>query len=452
VIEPAVLAHQVAQAPPHVLLPDRSGTATTEVDTLALVDQLDLGDERVVLVVRDSLDQLRVVPALATFSGPRRADVGDGASEALLRLLVDRPGDYGRFVVQRLHGRPAVGERAMGVDQTNESVVVGESAVVKWLYHVSSELHPAPGRLSLLDRAGFAAMPQPWGFVFWRDGADRLVLLATIDEYLGDATNGWTWGVDDVRRLGRGELTLAEAVEPASRVGDLVASMHVAFATEGVSRADAARCARWQQQATAALAAALDEVDGTEGERLRHRAEVIADRLRTWSRIDDATVIPVHGDLHVGQILRYRATDGADAYAITDFDGNPVLESTERTAAQPAARDVAGYLQALDHVGRIVVRRTPGVDARVVSSWIEAAQRAFLDAYRSRLEQTGAAGLLQEELLDPLRVEQECRELLYAVRYDPTWRYVPDAAMAALLATSEEPPGPPVPATPTEER
>ncbi len=449
-IDPAALAQQVARLAPRVLLPDRAGTTTTEVGALVLVDQLVLGDELVVLLVRDSIGRLLVAPALVTPSGPRRARVGDGVSEALLRLLVGRPGEHGRFVLQRLHGRSVGGERAMGVDQTNESVVVGETAVVKWLYRVSGE-HPAPGRLSLLDRAGFSAIPQPWGFVFWRDDAGRHVLLATVDEYLGDATNGWTWGVDDVRRLGRGELTLAEAAAPASTVGEMVGAMHIAFATAGVARAGAAQCERWRQQADAALAAALDEVDGAEGERLRARADDIADRLRAWSRIDDPTVIPVHGDLHVGQILRYRTTDGAEAYAVTDFDGNPVLESAERTAAQPAARDVAGYLQALDHVGRIVVRRTEGVDLRVVDDWIEAAQQAFLDAYRSRLEQAGAEVLLQEELLDPMRVEQECRELLYAVRYDPTWRYVPDAAMAALLATSAGPAGSSVPAAPTEE-
>ena len=434
-IDPAALAEQVAQLPPSVLLPDRNGTATADVDALTLVDHLELGAGRAVLVVEDGDGRLRVAPAVVGPSGFRRARVGDGVSEALVRLLVARSGEHGRFVVQRLHGRPVSGERAIGVDQTNESVVVGETAVVKWLHHVSGDLHPAPGRLSLLDRAGFTAMPQPWGFVFWRDDTDRHVLLATVDEYLDEATNGWTWGVDDVRRLCRGGLTLAEAVAPATQVGEMVASMHAAFATAGIARADAGQRERWRQQAEAALAAAFVEVDGTEGERLRRQGRDIEDRQRAWSRPDDVPVIAVHGDLHVGQVLRYRTADGRPAYAITDFDGNPVLDSVERTAAQPAARDVAGYLQALDHVGRVVVKRVEGADPLVVDSWIEAAQRAFMQAYRRGLEQAGEVGLLQEELLDPLRVEQECREFLYAVRYDPTWRYVPDAAMAALLAT-----------------
>jgi maltokinase len=37
-------------------------------------------------------------------------------------------------------------------------------------------------------------------------------------------------------------------------------------------------------------------------------------------------------------------------------------------------------------------------------------------------------------------VQQECREYAYARRYLPHWRYVPDAALPALL--EEDPDGP----------
>ena len=36
-------------------------------------------------------------------------------------------------------------------------------------------------------------------------------------------------------------------------------------------------------------------------------------------------------------------------------------------------------------------------------------------------------------LLRPLRVAQELHEFVYAVRHLPSWRYVPDGALAALL-------------------
>ena len=95
-------------------------------------------------------------------------------------------------------------------------------------------------------------------------------------------------------------------------------------------------------------------------------------------------------------------------------------------------------LQAIDHVGRVVVHRTEGVDAGRVSQWVSRAQDAFLQAYRLGLAQRDAEDLLEEALLLPFAVEQECRELLYAVTHLPHWRYVPDAALADLVPLSAE--------------
>ena len=139
-------------------------------------------------------------------------------------------------------------------------------------------------------------------------------------------------------------------------------------------------------------------------------------------------IIPVHGDLHVGQVLRW--TGG---YAVGDFDGNPVLPVAERLRPQPAARDVAGMLQSIDHVGRVVNRRVEGADPERVASLDCHGPGAILEAYRDRLRTNGRAQLLDERLLLPFQVEQECREFLYAVQHLPRWRYVPDQALQALF-------------------
>jgi hypothetical protein len=74
-----------------------------------------------------------------------------------------------------------------------------------------------------------------------------------------------------------------------------------------------------------------------------------------------------------------------------------------------------------------------GVDAAVVARWVEAAETAYLDAYRAALAGHGLAELLDERLLRPARLQQECREFRYAARHRPHWRYVPDAALGALV-------------------
>jgi hypothetical protein len=65
----------------------------------------------------------------------RRSVAGDGAAAAVLHRLRNRMAVEEGFRVL-LHSWVAVDdptERAMGVDQTNESWVVGERVVVKWM-------------------------------------------------------------------------------------------------------------------------------------------------------------------------------------------------------------------------------------------------------------------------------------------------------------------------------
>jgi maltokinase len=126
-------------------------------------------------------------------------------------------------------------------------------------------------------------------------------------------------------------------------------------------------------------------------------------------------VQPTHGDLHVGQVLEW--TGGL---AVIDFDGNPTLADDANALQQPRERDVAQMLSSIDHVGRVVARRGgPGV--ATAERWIEGAREAFLDA----------VGPLDERLLSAFEVEQECRELVYAARFLPRWRYAPMATLRA---------------------
>lgn len=59
--------------------------------------------------------------------------------------------------------------------------------------------------------------------------------------------------------------------------------------------------------------------------------------------------------------------------------------------------------------------------------------------YRGELSKGRAAYLLDERLLGAFLVQQECREFVYSVRHLPHWRYVPDAALPALLDRLEIP-------------
>jgi len=319
----------------------------------------------------------------------------------------------------------------MLVDQTHESVVIADEVVVKW--SVAAEATPAPVLVSHLAAVDFTQMAQPLGFVQLRSDGEAM-LLASAVEYLEAAEDGWSWAVGDAGAYATEHSSLPQATATVGDVGRLVAELHVALSTPSrviahpTVMVQAAEVSGWQTFAESLLDEVIKCVDGREAERIRAREARIRAALAELGEITETLTTPVHGDLHVGQVLRW-----ARGLAVGDFDGNPVLPARERLTPQPAARDVAGMLQSIDHVGRVVTRRVEGADPSRVTRWIAAAQQAFNDSYRATLVRAGREQLFDERLLRPLQVEQECREFLYAVRHLPRWRYVPDQALEALF-------------------
>lgn len=162
------------------------------------------------------------------------------------------------------------------------------------------------------------------------------------------------------------------------------------------------------------MACAGDDADGAWVRSIQSRIESDISLISGYS--SPAPALHLHGDLHVGQVLRWR-----DGYAVTDFDGNPTVEPRP----EPVARDLAQLRTSVLHVAEIANRRTEGRHRETLLGWGRRAADDLLAAYRDTLAAHGLPHLLDERLLRPFEVEQECRELIYAARFLPRWRYAP---------------------------
>lgn len=408
---------------------------------LVAADLLHLGD-RHALVIADDDGTLSAVPAVAEGQRWRRAIAGDGAAEALVQLLRRSPGrtSRGRFrIMSWTTDAVPEGERPITVDQTNESVIVGDAAVVKWATHLEPGPHPAPGRLACLAAAGFTAMPTPWGVVTWapEDGAETdpetgaQTLVAAVTGYLPGAVDGWTWAVElftAAARTGDHSAVVRTCAALGEMVGDLHSSLAATVTTS--TRADAER---WRDNAFATLAAARQLAGAASAELLDERAEAVAAALEQLADLVDVPILNAHGDLHVGQVLR-----AGELLFVTDFDGNPVLTPGERMRPVPAAVDLAGILQSLAHVA-IVAAKHADLAAQRLEPVAAAARGALYEGYLRELSASGRADLHLDRALTPLRLQQVLREIVYAARHLPRWMYVPDAALPAVLQDLPQP-------------
>jgi predicted trehalose synthase len=390
--------------------------------------------------------RLRVVDGSG---GAARAGSGVGAELAAMVLGGHPPlVDAGTARVVTAGPARASGagvERDLGVDMTNWAVVVDEAFLVK----VVRDWGGAERSVRQLDRlaaAGADFVPRTAGRIEWTVPGLGTGTVAVVSEYVAGASDGWTWAVDDLlEHLGGGPVPLWPG-----ELGELTARLHLALAAD-VSPEPSSPAADLQSRVHDALDRAAEVAAGDTSVRLANRMPALRSLADTLPDTAAGRLIPVHGDLHVGQFLRVPDA-GTPRYLVVDLDGDPqtVPASLLADELEPAAVDVAHLLVSVDLVGSIAQRRLGRADARA-TAWAAEARAQLLAAYRAALHDAGADDLLDERLLPALEVEQFARELSYAARFLPRWNYAPDAGITARYAPTadrEDPPWTP-PASPT---
>ena len=375
------------------------------------------------------------------------AGEGDGAAQAFVDLLryEELPSVPGFRVIRLTPPPEATGEREVegqdGPDAagTHSSVVVGERVVVAWTRRTVDTVHPGAVTTQHLAALDFMGMPELYGLLMWRTPGGHEVPVGAATRYLPRARDGWSWAgelVDVAAGLAPAPAPVGtppegldlSAAELPGRLGRLVAKLHLALATRSavnpspVADADAAAVLEWHAETRSEVAAAsklllsrprrdggahepgelsrlLDGVD-----RLEHLAmDVRAGRSRV-------AVQRIHGDLHVGRVLRW--TRGL---AVVGFDAEPPFEPPPYDhpirGLQPPARDLARLLASLAEVARRAVTR-PEMPADTPWAWYRQAREHVLGAYRSALAAEDRADLLDDRLLAAFETAEHARAAL----------------------------------------
>ncbi|MDX6524406.1 MAG: maltokinase [Gaiellales bacterium] len=298
-------------------------------------------------------------------------------------------------------------QRPIGLDQSNTTLVVGERLALKLYRRLEPGPHPdiEIGRY-LTEQASVAFVPAYAGCVRWRGHA-----VAMLQAYVSDAADGWTWAAQAVQD---GD------VSDISRLGANTATLHAALAQMEARTATAEQLAGWRRSADAQLRRALELVDGEAGSELRDYAPRLREEFAALELGAPPTLTRVHGDYHVGQILR-----SVDGLRVVDFEGEPTKGLDERSALGTPLRDVAAMLRSFDHLARHVDRDILTGEGPRVEHWIMDAREAFLGSY----------GDHDPRLLRALEAEKETYEFIYAATFLPEWMYAPVAGMRWLMGT-----------------
>jgi maltokinase len=319
--------------------------------------------------------------------------------------------------------------RALAVEQSNTSVIVGEQAVLKLFRRVHLGPNPDAELVDALHGAGFEATPRPLG-TWRRDGRD----LAVVRAFLHGSADGWSLALTSLRDLYDRRLPPEECGgdfgPDAGRLGGLVAQLHLALAGAfGTAPGDAKV---WAE----ALRAGLEDLDGVEelDAEAADAAEARYEQLATVA--DPGPALRIHGDLHLGQLLR-----NDEGWYVLDFEGEPRVALADRRLSSSPLRDAAGMLRSFHYAAEagLLERHEPPDDElrQLAQAWEDRAANAFLAAY---LNEPGIDALLpaDDRSLQVVLGAFELGKAVYEVGYErahrPDWLPIPLRAVERLLS------------------
>jgi len=350
-------------------------------------------------------------------------------------------------------GHPAERVRPLGAEQSNTSLVYDDAMILKVFRRLSKGHNPEVEVIETLAACGFASVPEP--LASWRkDGTD----LAFLQRFLAGASDGWNMALTSLRELfaehtigrtpppadalGAGVAAPFEGADPAAargdfaaeaeRIGEVTAEMHLALA-KGFACTKATG-AEW----AAAMEEQLDRVLGPGEGALMGGARVIINRLKDIT--DPGPAIRVHGDYHLGQVLR---TD--TGWFVTDFEGEPARPLLERTRPSSPLKDVAGMLRSFAYATAAALSYQEDDLSELGRAWEARNRECFMAGYLRKAQfdpETGNEPILPRDpaVRSAVLAAFELDKALYEVAYEranrPDWARIPLDAVRRLTGAA----------------
>lgn len=352
--------------------------------------------------------------------------------------------------------------RVMGAEQSNTSLVFDEQVILKTFRRVAVGRNPDLELTRLLTTEAFENLPPHVGEITYEaetDEAPYAIDLGLAQQFIGDATEGWTnalarlaelyAAVDDadvnedipflIEERGEGLLTEMEDL------GDATASLHVTLGREQTD-ADLAPEAvekfdldAWATSATASL---LKVSDAGLPELLPLVAGIEAGIEKVKAVEQPGMKTRIHGDYHLGQVIC-----SAKGWMILDFEGEPARSLEERRAKHSPLKDVAGMLRSIGYAASASLFERAGDDPSEwerlepwALEWERMARERFLRGYLARSHEGHFLPPDRESqfaLLDFFEIDKALYELGYELSHRPNWIHIPLRGIRQVIERGE---------------
>ncbi|HID93449.1 MAG TPA: hypothetical protein EYP60_05060 [bacterium (Candidatus Stahlbacteria)] len=338
-------------------------------------------------------------------------------------------------------------------EQSNTVMFVSNKDIVKTFRRLQPGINPdLEIHLKLCSIAG-SPIPKLNGYISYNGMDGTEYTLAMIERYVPNDGTAWEYVLKyldrffDYAKIHHHQRKVVELVHSYSmpfqkevvQLGQVIAELHYELAQVfGYADIDKNDLSEWQHRFLDNVERVFTHSSKLPNWLLDSKDQIMRQAQKLFDIKGTGMKIRIHGDLHLGQILKTR-----DSFCVIDFEGEPLKPYEEVRKRSSPLRDVAGMLRSFNYAVTLMIadkkaqiatdermRMTTDYLSRWGRCWEEIICNKFVEEYLRYTKYKGGNYLPEDELslklmLTLFKLEKAMYELEYEINCRPNWIDIP---------------------------